>query len=485
MAVKIISKQKLGDGWERELKGVVNYRKITENAPDLLQIFHVGEDETSFFYTMEAADSASSTEYVPDTLAGRLKKGPLPAVSVFGILSSIFSGIKKIHDAGFAHRDIKPDNILFVKGVPKLGDIGLLSSLNSTYTQIAGTMDFIPPELRIADGSDSSDSLSRKRNDLYAFGKVVYCCVTGLDPHSWPTVPKELPLSLPLKFFLRLSFQLCDRNPARRLDTIGALHKEIAEIERKLMYGEKFRDKVSYGIRRAGTCIRGFMLNLLTMSRKYWIAVCIAVVLAAGGIWHFRPEPSFDITKVTTQNYRNREGAFSLTVPKQWEIFDSETLNKVLGEIVSQKMNEDSLPEIEKKRMEFLLQLEKLGMEYIYCDFDETLPDNITIQTIPLPGKVFMEQSDAELRVNVRKLCQGQLGYETRIYEVRRMQINGVPCIFIDLSHEPEQSRISNYIFMRQDKCFSVAMLAKLSTFAERKEQFSSVIRTIKFDEKP
>lgn len=49
MAVKIISKQKLGDGWERELKGVVNYRKITENAPDLLQIFHVEEDETSFF----------------------------------------------------------------------------------------------------------------------------------------------------------------------------------------------------------------------------------------------------------------------------------------------------------------------------------------------------------------------------------------------------------------------------------------------------
>ncbi len=34
MAVKIISKKKLGDSWSRELKGVINYRKITQSAPD-------------------------------------------------------------------------------------------------------------------------------------------------------------------------------------------------------------------------------------------------------------------------------------------------------------------------------------------------------------------------------------------------------------------------------------------------------------------
>lgn len=78
MAVKIISKQKLESGWQRELKGVINYREITENSPELLQIFHVEEDVDSFFYTMEAADSASDSEYIPDTLAGRLRHGPLP-----------------------------------------------------------------------------------------------------------------------------------------------------------------------------------------------------------------------------------------------------------------------------------------------------------------------------------------------------------------------------------------------------------------------
>ena len=75
MAVKIVSKKKLGDGWERELRGVINYCKITENAPELLQIFHVEEDDETFFYTMEAADSVTENGYSPDTLAERLKKG--------------------------------------------------------------------------------------------------------------------------------------------------------------------------------------------------------------------------------------------------------------------------------------------------------------------------------------------------------------------------------------------------------------------------
>ncbi len=62
MAVKIVSKAKIGDSWSRELKGVINYRKITENSPELLQIFRVEEDEEQFFYTLEAADSVSEED---------------------------------------------------------------------------------------------------------------------------------------------------------------------------------------------------------------------------------------------------------------------------------------------------------------------------------------------------------------------------------------------------------------------------------------
>ncbi|MBP5181529.1 MAG: protein kinase, partial [Lentisphaeria bacterium] len=242
LALKTVSKLKLGDAWERELRGVTNYCKITENASNLLQIFHVEEDEETFFYTMEAADPAQKEPYRPDTLAEHLKKGPLPAKELFPTLFAIFRGIRTIHDAGFAHRDIKPDNILFIKGEPKLGDIGLLSSLSATFTQLAGTLDFLPPEERSSERPDS-DRRSRQKNDLYAFGKVVYCSATGCRPQDFPAVPAELPLTPELKFFLRLAFQLCEKDPLVRLDSLEKLEKELARIRKNLLFGETFLDK--------------------------------------------------------------------------------------------------------------------------------------------------------------------------------------------------------------------------------------------------
>ena len=479
MAVKIISKQKLESGWQRELKGVINYREITENSPELLQIFHVEEDADSFFYTMEAADSASDSEYIPDTLAGRLRHGPLPQTSVFDILFRIFTGIRTIHNAGFAHRDIKPDNIIFVKGVPKLGDIGLLSSLNSTFTQIAGTMDFLPPELRISDGSDSSDRLSRKRNDLYAFGKVIYCAVTGLDPHSWPTVPKELPLSLPLKFFLRLSFQLCDKDPNRRLDSIEDLQKEFAEIERKLAFGETLRDKISWLLKTFHAKLRGVWFQFLKFIRKYWIPVFCFSLLTAGTVWYFWPEPPFDIAREKTRIYRNNSVGFTMTVPKQWEFKLNDEIQREIADIDAEKVKK--LSPIKRRRAETYIKQLKFGADFIICDFDPNGQDVILIQSFPDSHgdikKIMNNWSDARIWAQA-------MGFPTEVYDRRRTEINGIPCVFVDLSYKP-QTRVNNYILLLPDQCLLIGFIAKKSTFKKRKEEFEQVIRTIKFDRKP
>ena len=254
MAVKIISKQKLGEHWKRELKGVSNYRKLTFDDPNLLKIFQVSEDKDYFYYTMEAADSLSKTEYKADTLAARMEYGMISESDVFFIIRCIFNGIKAIHAAGFSHRDIKPDNILFVNGVPKLADLGLLSSFNTAVTTLVGTFEFIPPEIRSSSQNEYYDNYSRQRCDLYAFGKVIYSIVSNLDAQFFPSIPEKKVLSLPLKLFICLSLELCYENPQKRLTSIAALEKKLSIIERQLLYGETLKSKIYYAIWKSKTC---------------------------------------------------------------------------------------------------------------------------------------------------------------------------------------------------------------------------------------
>lgn len=479
MAVKIISKKKIGDSWERELDGVINYRPITESAPDLLQIFHVAEDEETFFYTMEPADSVSETEYIPDTLAYRLQSGAMPQTDLFRILSGIFKGIKLIHDAGFTHRDIKPDNILFVKGVPKLADIGLLSSLANSMTILRGTWEFLPPEKRGADASDSTDRLTRQRNDLYAFGKVIYCAVTGMDAGEYPATPADMPLSLPLKYFLRLSFELCDKEPVRRLNSIDKLEQEFAIIERKLLYGETFRDKLAYAAKSFAMGIKAAVFTIGRFLKRYWYLVFLFILLGGGvAYWIWKPEPEIDLADIKTKPFYSQHSKLSMTIPAQWEVLSEKTIKNLLAE-------RTDFSEQEKKMLAMLNEFSKHGFDFIFCNATDKFFNNVTVQKMPLPGKEYLDRSDDELRFHVKQLFQGELGMPAEIYEIKRMTVNGKVCIFIDLSHDPAKNRINNYIFPFENHCITIGLVGVPAEFDRLKKEFEAVLKTLKFESKP
>lgn len=67
----------------------------------------------------------------------------------------LVSAISHVHDLGYVHRDIKPDNILFdLSGHLKLIDMGLCKRLSfgDKALSIVGTFDYIAPEVLQREG---------------------------------------------------------------------------------------------------------------------------------------------------------------------------------------------------------------------------------------------------------------------------------------------------------------------------------------------
>src|SRR5213594_4185048 len=117
--------------------------------------------------------------YVPRTLKYDLRtRGALPVVECIQIALSLTCALEHLHGHGLIHRDVKPSNIIFVKGVPKLADIGLVTDVEATRSFV-GTEGFIPPE-----GPGTVQA------DLYSLGKVLYEMSMGRSRFDFPALPE-------------------------------------------------------------------------------------------------------------------------------------------------------------------------------------------------------------------------------------------------------------------------------------------------------
>jgi class 3 adenylate cyclase len=116
-----------------------------------------------------------------ESLKAWLKRSPQPPADVLkGLLAPLLDGIEKVHEAGFLHRDIKPDNIFVRKrGDPVLIDFGsarqALAGATHTLTTLV-TPGYAPFEQYSA-GADQGPY-----TDIYALGGVLFFAVTGHNP---------------------------------------------------------------------------------------------------------------------------------------------------------------------------------------------------------------------------------------------------------------------------------------------------------------
>ena len=217
-AVRVVNK-KCGDPLlEAERRAVHLYLPLSRGHANLLKILDHGETPDCLYSIMEPADNISCgyERYEPDTLDRRLKRNRLTTTGILKCLESILSGIQYLHECGMAHGDLKPENIMFVGRVLKIGDPGLVSSSKSCSP--GGTAGFRPPW-----------KAQGKERDIYAFGKMVYMLCTQEKPQCFPEIPARCDLSsiMPLN---EIALGCCEYDPHRRFRDADEIRRALRRV---------------------------------------------------------------------------------------------------------------------------------------------------------------------------------------------------------------------------------------------------------------
>jgi WD40 repeat protein len=232
-AVKVVYRARFEDDrpFLRELDGITRFQRSAGAQARQLALMHVGRDpqDRFFYYVMELADDVSrGTDIDPDTYepytlkALREHERQLPAAEAVRLGVELARALAGLHEAGLIHRDVKPSNIIIVGGMPKLADIGLVSSGDHTLTSL-GTPGYSPPE-----------GAGTVRADLFSLGRVLYELSTGRGPSEFPRLPSDLARRPDAAVLLELNeivLRACDPHPENRYSGVEAMLEDLLLVQ--------------------------------------------------------------------------------------------------------------------------------------------------------------------------------------------------------------------------------------------------------------
>jgi serine/threonine protein kinase/Tfp pilus assembly protein PilF len=224
--------------------------------PNIGAIFGLEEQDGSPYLVLEFVEG--------ETLAARIARGALPAREALEIATQIAAAIEAAHERGIVHRDLKPGNVMLTPArIVKVLDFGLAKGspvesaasvvgvqphLSATPTVamsatgagiILGTAPYMSPEQARGKPVD-------RRADVWAFGCVVYECLTARQAFAGETVSDviarilerdpewaALPASVPPR--LRELVRRClVKDATERPRDIGDLRRELVAIAQEL-----------------------------------------------------------------------------------------------------------------------------------------------------------------------------------------------------------------------------------------------------------
>jgi serine/threonine protein kinase len=151
-------------------------------SPALMPIEHASLLPDGLLYIMPLADGLtevppSSPEWRPKTLSAVVAQQKTESAwfsrrQLVDWIDPILTGLQLLSEAGLVHRDVKPDNILFLNGSPCLSDISLLGEDAQQLTR-RGTPGFSAPTWFVESGGHP---------DMYGAATTFYTMLTGNAP---------------------------------------------------------------------------------------------------------------------------------------------------------------------------------------------------------------------------------------------------------------------------------------------------------------
>jgi serine/threonine-protein kinase len=246
-----------------------------------------------------------------ETLADRLRRGPVPVDEALQISKQILEALEAAHERGVCHRDLKPANIkLTPDGSVKVLDFGLAKFLQSaapvpnlsqsptlslagTYPGvILGTAGYMSPEQ--AKGFEAD-----QRSDIFSFGCVLYELLSGRQAFEgdtaseilasvlksdvdWTLLPAHLNPRL-----VELLRRCLEKNPKKRWHAAADVRVEIeALIGRAVIAPEPATH---------APAARPLWKRVASAS----LFVIVGAAVGAYAAWALRPAPASSITRFT------------------------------------------------------------------------------------------------------------------------------------------------------------------------------------------
>jgi serine/threonine-protein kinase len=216
------------------------------NHHNIAALHGLEQFEHIHFLVMELVDG--------ETLAERLRRGPMPPDEALRLACQIAEALEAAHEKGVVHRDLKPANVkITTESKVKVLDFGLAKAMDSAPSNVTlsnsptlsmagtnagvilGTAAYMSPEQANGFTADA-------RSDIFSFGCVLYEMLAGRQAFQGQTISEILASVLarepdfsliPANLNPRINQLLrrcLEKNPKRRWQAIGDVRIEMETI---------------------------------------------------------------------------------------------------------------------------------------------------------------------------------------------------------------------------------------------------------------